>query len=82
VTDLCSKYSNTLSLNGENEKCWKKNDFSNATNNSTISLHISVYENSNEGSSDSFNKNFQKSLLIQKQKQINPTSTFNAQVKI
>uniref|UniRef100_A0AC35G263 Uncharacterized protein n=1 Tax=Panagrolaimus sp. PS1159 TaxID=55785 RepID=A0AC35G263_9BILA len=79
VTDLCSKYSNTLSLNGENEKCWKKNDFSNATNNSTISLHISVYENSNEGSSDSFNKNFQKSLLIQKQKQINPTSTFNAQ---
>jgi hypothetical protein len=76
MTDLCSKYSNNLSLNGESEKCWKNNGSSNATNNSTLSLRISAYENSDDTSSDSINKSFQKSLLIQKQKQINPAPTF------
>uniref|UniRef100_A0AC35F0P6 Uncharacterized protein n=1 Tax=Panagrolaimus sp. PS1159 TaxID=55785 RepID=A0AC35F0P6_9BILA len=56
-----------------------KNGSSNATNDSTLSLRISAYENSNEVSSDSLNKSFQKSLLIQKQKQINPASTFVSQ---
>uniref|UniRef100_A0AC35FR09 Protein-serine/threonine phosphatase n=1 Tax=Panagrolaimus sp. PS1159 TaxID=55785 RepID=A0AC35FR09_9BILA len=56
-----------------------KNDSLNATNNSTISLHISAYENSNKASSDSFNKNFQKSWLIQKQKHINCTSKIISQ---
>uniref|UniRef100_A0AC35FFA7 Uncharacterized protein n=1 Tax=Panagrolaimus sp. PS1159 TaxID=55785 RepID=A0AC35FFA7_9BILA len=79
MTDLCSKYSNTLSLNDENEKCWKKNGSSNATNNSTLSFHISVYEDSNEASSDSLNKSFQKSLSIQKQKEINAVSKFVSQ---
>uniref|UniRef100_A0AC35GLM1 Uncharacterized protein n=1 Tax=Panagrolaimus sp. PS1159 TaxID=55785 RepID=A0AC35GLM1_9BILA len=55
TTDLCSKYSNNLSLNDENEKCWKKNGSSNATNNSTLFLRISAYENSNEASDDSLN---------------------------
>uniref|UniRef100_A0AC35GE40 Eukaryotic translation initiation factor 4E n=1 Tax=Panagrolaimus sp. PS1159 TaxID=55785 RepID=A0AC35GE40_9BILA len=76
ATDLCS---NSLSLNDENEKCWKKNSSPNATNNSTLSLRISAYENSNEASSDSLNKSFQKFLLIQKQKQIHPASTFVSQ---
>uniref|UniRef100_A0AC35FW24 Exophilin 5 n=1 Tax=Panagrolaimus sp. PS1159 TaxID=55785 RepID=A0AC35FW24_9BILA len=77
--DLCSKYSNTLSLNDENEKYWKKNGSSNATNNSTLSLCISAFENSNEASSDSLNKTYRKSLLIQKQKQINPALKFVSQ---
>uniref|UniRef100_A0A914R7L0 Uncharacterized protein n=1 Tax=Panagrolaimus davidi TaxID=227884 RepID=A0A914R7L0_9BILA len=79
MTDLCSKYSNSLSLNDENEKSWKKNGSSNATNNSILSFHISAYENSNEASADSFNKSFQKSWLVQKQKEINPASTFVSQ---
>uniref|UniRef100_A0AC35GVP6 Uncharacterized protein n=1 Tax=Panagrolaimus sp. PS1159 TaxID=55785 RepID=A0AC35GVP6_9BILA len=79
MTDLCSKYSNNLSLNDENEKRWEKNNFSNATNYSTLSLCISAYENLNEASSDSLNKNFQKFLLIQKQKRINPASTLVSQ---
>uniref|UniRef100_A0AC35FCL3 Uncharacterized protein n=1 Tax=Panagrolaimus sp. PS1159 TaxID=55785 RepID=A0AC35FCL3_9BILA len=58
------------------EKCWKKNDPSNATNNSTHSIHISAFDNSNEALHDSFNESFQKSWLIQKQKQINPALTF------
>uniref|UniRef100_A0AC35GLK5 Non-specific protein-tyrosine kinase n=1 Tax=Panagrolaimus sp. PS1159 TaxID=55785 RepID=A0AC35GLK5_9BILA len=62
----------------EVEKCRKKNGSSNATNNSTLFLHISAYENSNEASSsDSFNKTFQKSWLIQKQ--LNPDPTFVSQ---
>jgi hypothetical protein len=76
---LCFKYSNSLSFNDKTEKCWKKKGSSNATNNSTLSLHISAYENSNEVSSDSFNESFHKSLFIQKQKQINPVSTFVSQ---
>uniref|UniRef100_A0AC35F9E5 Uncharacterized protein n=1 Tax=Panagrolaimus sp. PS1159 TaxID=55785 RepID=A0AC35F9E5_9BILA len=79
MTDLCSKYSSSLSLNDENKKCWKKNDFSNTKNNSTLSRHISAYENSNEASFDSFNQSFRKSWLIQKQKQNNPVSTFVSQ---
>uniref|UniRef100_A0AC35FB01 Vesicle transport protein USE1 n=1 Tax=Panagrolaimus sp. PS1159 TaxID=55785 RepID=A0AC35FB01_9BILA len=78
-TDLCSKYSNILSLNDENEKCWKKNDFSNATNNSILSLHISAYKYSNEASSDFLKKSIQKAWLIQKQNQINCASTFVSQ---
>uniref|UniRef100_A0AC35FMA0 Uncharacterized protein n=1 Tax=Panagrolaimus sp. PS1159 TaxID=55785 RepID=A0AC35FMA0_9BILA len=79
TTDLCSKSSSNLSLNDENEKCWMKNGSSNATNNSTLSFHISAYENSNKALFDSFNKSFQKSWLIQKQKQINPDPTFDSQ---
>uniref|UniRef100_A0AC35EZY4 Uncharacterized protein n=1 Tax=Panagrolaimus sp. PS1159 TaxID=55785 RepID=A0AC35EZY4_9BILA len=79
TTYLCSKYSNSLFLNDKNEKCWRKNDSSNATNNSTLSLHISAVENSNEASSDSRNKSFKKSWLIQEHKQINPASTFVSQ---
>uniref|UniRef100_A0AC35G409 Uncharacterized protein n=1 Tax=Panagrolaimus sp. PS1159 TaxID=55785 RepID=A0AC35G409_9BILA len=60
----------------EIEKCWKKNDSTNTTNNSTLSLHIFAFENSNVASPDSFNESFQKSWLIQKQKQINPALTF------
>jgi hypothetical protein len=82
MIDLCSKYSNNFPLNYETEKCWRKNGSSNATNNSTLSLRISAYEDSNEVSSDSLNKSFQKSLLIQKQKQINLASKFVSQVKL
>uniref|UniRef100_A0AC35EUF0 Uncharacterized protein n=1 Tax=Panagrolaimus sp. PS1159 TaxID=55785 RepID=A0AC35EUF0_9BILA len=64
----------------EVEKRWKNESFStSATNNSILSIHISAYENSNEALSDSLNKSFQKSLLIQKQKQIIPASTFVSQ---
>uniref|UniRef100_A0AC35F0T2 Uncharacterized protein n=1 Tax=Panagrolaimus sp. PS1159 TaxID=55785 RepID=A0AC35F0T2_9BILA len=53
-----------------------KNDSSNSTNNSTLSLHIS-YENSNEALS--LNINFQKLWLNQRQKQINPALAFVSQ---
>uniref|UniRef100_A0AC35GA23 Uncharacterized protein n=1 Tax=Panagrolaimus sp. PS1159 TaxID=55785 RepID=A0AC35GA23_9BILA len=76
MTDLCL---NSLSLNDEKEKCWMKNGSSNAKNDSTLSLHISASVNSNEASSDFLNKSFQKSWLIQKQKQINPSSKFVSQ---
>uniref|UniRef100_A0AC35F680 Uncharacterized protein n=1 Tax=Panagrolaimus sp. PS1159 TaxID=55785 RepID=A0AC35F680_9BILA len=79
ATDLCSRYSNSLSLHDENKKCWTKNGSSNATNNSTLSLRISAYENSNEASCDSLNESFQKSLFIQTQKQINSASKYVSQ---
>jgi hypothetical protein len=79
-TDLFSKYSNFLTPNDESG--WKKNgSFTNAINNSTLSLHISAHENSDEAASfNSYYKNDEdkkkeKSGSIKKQEITNQTST-------
>jgi hypothetical protein len=78
ITNLCSKYSNSLASSDKDEMPWKKDDSSATTNNSTLSFHIAAFENSNEASS----LNSQRSWLIHKQKQINAASTFVSQVKL
>uniref|UniRef100_A0AC35GDH4 Uncharacterized protein n=1 Tax=Panagrolaimus sp. PS1159 TaxID=55785 RepID=A0AC35GDH4_9BILA len=79
ITDLCSNYLKSLTFTDENKKSWKTDESSTSKNNSTLSFYICAYTNSDEALSDSRNKNFQKSLLIQKQKQINPFSKFDLQ---
>uniref|UniRef100_A0AC35FRB0 G-patch domain-containing protein n=1 Tax=Panagrolaimus sp. PS1159 TaxID=55785 RepID=A0AC35FRB0_9BILA len=66
ITNLCSKYSNSLTFKDGNKKSWKKDDSSTTTNNSTLYLHIAAYENSTEVSTyELLNESLQKSQLIQ-----------------
>uniref|UniRef100_A0AC35F9L1 Uncharacterized protein n=1 Tax=Panagrolaimus sp. PS1159 TaxID=55785 RepID=A0AC35F9L1_9BILA len=67
--DLCL---NTLTINDEieeeSQKSWKKDDLlKNATNKSTLSLHIAAYENSIEASESEFGGKNDKSLKNTKQ---------------
>uniref|UniRef100_A0A914R8X8 Tyrosine-protein phosphatase domain-containing protein n=1 Tax=Panagrolaimus davidi TaxID=227884 RepID=A0A914R8X8_9BILA len=74
-----SDFSNLINYETENEeskKQWEKNNYSNAINGSTLSLHIADDENSVE--TDSFNEDLQKrkSDSIKNEKRIFTAGTF------
>uniref|UniRef100_A0A914QD69 Uncharacterized protein n=1 Tax=Panagrolaimus davidi TaxID=227884 RepID=A0A914QD69_9BILA len=80
ITDLCSKFSNSLTFNDNKRKRWKKDESLTAINKSTFSVHIAAYENSSVAATfDSSNKSLKKSWFIKQQKQIIPVSTFICQ---
>uniref|UniRef100_A0A914PH14 Uncharacterized protein n=1 Tax=Panagrolaimus davidi TaxID=227884 RepID=A0A914PH14_9BILA len=77
-----SKASTFTTVNEDNDdlkKRWKNENTLNTINKGTVALRIAAFENLKKASSDSLNKSFQKSWLIQKQKQLNPASTFVSQ---